>query len=216
VVFAGLASVQDRALVLPTIAASLGAPDTGSAGLLDLLALTLRDRPILLLLDNVEQVVASAPDIAALLERCPFLTILATSRVVLHIAAERVVPISPLPLPDEARGTEAENLADTDALAMFLDRARAVDPDFALTDENIATVAALVRRLDGLPLAIELTAAWTRVLPPAALLAQMDRQLPMLTGGGRDAPERQQTMRNAIAWSYDLLGPREQRMFRRL
>jgi predicted ATPase/DNA-binding XRE family transcriptional regulator len=215
VVFAGLASLKSPNLVLPTIAAALGAPDSGRSGLLDLLGVTLRDRIILLVLDNVEQVVEAAPDVAALLERCPTLSILATSRVILNIAAETVVPVAPLEITDVA-AMASRTLDLPDAVALFVDRARAVHPEFRLTTPDILVVADLVMRLEGLPLAIELAAARTRIMSPDALLARMDRQLPLLTGGGRDVPERQQTMRDAIAWSYDLLSPKEQAIFRRL
>jgi predicted ATPase/DNA-binding XRE family transcriptional regulator len=215
-VFAGLASLKNPELVLPTIAAALGAPDSGSSGLLDLLSVTLRDRAMLLLLDNFEQVVDAAPDVAALLERCPALSVLVTSRVFLNVQAETVIPVAPLALPDGVRPAGLEALARTDAVALFVDRARAADADFVLTEDNADAVVDLVRRLEGLPLAIELAAARTRILPPDALLARMDRQLPLLVGGNRDAPARQQTMRDTIAWSYDLLSPTEQAIFRRL
>lgn len=215
VVFAGLAPLKSAELVLPTIAAALGAPDSGSSGLPDLLSVTLRDRTILLVLDNVEQVVDAAPDVAALLERCPTLSILATSRVILNIAAETVVPVAPLEITDVA-AMASRTLDLPDAVALFVDRARAVHPEFRLTSPDTLVVADLVMRLEGLPLAIELAAARTRIMSPDALLARIDRQLPLLTGGGRDVPERHQTMRNTIAWSYDLLSPAEQAIFRRL
>lgn len=219
VMFVGLASVKDEALVLPTVAAALGVPDTGNAPLMDRLVETLRDRAVLLLIDNLEQVVNASPEIAALLERCPSLTALVTSRVVLHLSAETVIPVSPLGVPEDAGEARVEVLAGSDAVALFADRARAVDPAFHLDDGNIGVVVELVRRLDGIPLAIELAAARTGILPLEVLAARLDRQLPqlpMLTGGRRDMPERQQTMRNAISWSYELLGPKEQAIFRRL
>lgn len=216
VVFAGLATVRDSALVLPTIATALGAPDTGAGDMLDLLEMTMRGRSVLLVIDNVEQVVEAAPEISSLLGRCPTLRTLATSRVVLNLTGERTVPILPLALPANAHGEEPEEVGRGDAVAMFVDRARTADPEFALTVDTVDAVVELVTRLDGLPLAIELAAARTNILPPNALLERMDRQLPLLTGGSRDVPERQQTMRNAIAWSYDLLPEKDQAIFRRL
>jgi predicted ATPase/transcriptional regulator with XRE-family HTH domain len=215
-VFAGLASLKTPELVLPTIAAALGAPDSGSSGLLDLLSVTLRDRTMLLVLDNFEQVVDAAPDVTSLLERCPALRILVTSRVFLNVQAETVIQVEPLAFPEDVRQSRLNDLAGMDAVALFCDRARAVDEDFMLSEDNVDAVVELVRRLQGLPLAIELAAARTRILPPDALLSRMERQLPLLIGGSRDVPERQQTMRNTIAWSYDLLSPTEQAIFRRL
>ena len=177
---------------------------------------SLRQRRLLLLLDNCEQVLAAAPDVAALLAACPTLAILATSREPLHLRAEREVPVAPLPLPDPAKPLPLGDVARGAAVALFVERARASQPDFALTADNAAAVAGICHRLDGLPLAIELAAARIKVLPPAALLARLEQRLPLLTGGGRDLPARQRTMRDAIAWSYDLLTPEEQTLFRQL
>ena len=184
--------------------------------LLQTLSGFLADKRLLLLLDNCEQVLAAAPDVAALLAACPTVSILATSRAPLHVRGEREFPLLPLPLPAADRLPPLEELAQVPAVALFVERASASQPDFALTAENAAAVAAICRRLDGLPLAIELAAARVKVLPPAALLARLEQRLPLLTGGGRDLPARQRTMRDAIAWSYDLLAPEEQALFRRL
>jgi predicted ATPase/DNA-binding CsgD family transcriptional regulator len=176
----------------------------------------LRDKRLLLVLDNFEQVVEAAPLVADVLGTCPNVKMLATSRVRLRLSGEREVPIAPLGLAAPDRYRRVEDVAASDAVRLFVTRAEAVKPDFALTPENAVAVAEICRRLDGLPLAIELAAARVKVLPPSALLARLDHRLPLLTGGGRDLPERQQTMRAAIAWSHDLLTPEEQGLFRRL
>ncbi len=215
-VFVDLAPVRDPALVLPTIAAALGVRDTGARALAEALAIAIGARQLLLVLDNCEQVVRAAPDIAALLAACPALTVLATSRVVLRIAAEQVVPVPPLGLPDRSARTSLPELARSEAVALFVARARAAEPAFGLTEATAQAVAELVHRLDGLPLAIELAAVRIRTLPPRALLDRLDRRLPLLTGGARDGPARQRTMRDAIAWSYDLLTQNEQAVLRLL
>jgi predicted ATPase len=166
-------------------------------------------------LDNCEQVLGAAPEIGSLVAACPQLTLLATSREPLRVRAEQVFPVAPLALPEATDLPLAEQAA-VPAIALFVERARASDPAFVLTPQNAAAVVAICRRLDGLPLAIELAAARMRVLPPHALLAHLDHSLPILAGGARDLPERQRTLRTTIAWSYDLLDPGEQRLFRRL
>ncbi len=216
VVFVDLSPVRDAALVLPTIAAVLGVRETGTRPLAEILAGVLRDRHLLLVLDNLEHVVDAAPDIATLMATCPSLTVLATSRVVLRLAAEQVVPVAPLRLPDTSVPPSLNQLGENEAVAFFLDRAHAADPAFALTNENHGTITALVHRLDGLPLAIELAAARLRAFSPEALLARLEHQLPLLSSGARDAPLRQRAMRDAIAWSHDLLTSGEQILFRRL
>ncbi len=216
VVFVDLSPVRDSTLVLPTIAAALGARDTGTRSLAEVLATSLGHRQLLLILDNLEQVVSAGPGIAGMLSACPGVTVLATSRVVLRLSGEHVVQISPLRLPDVADRPSLGEQAQSEAVTLLVDRARAVDPNFTLTEANTETVTAIVRRLDGVPLAIELAAARIRAFSPTTLLARLDRRLPMLTCGMRDAPARQQTMRDAIAWSHDLLDERDQRLFRRL
>lgn len=215
-VFIDLSPISDAALVVPAIAAALGVREIANESLRETLKKNLRDRRLLLVLDNCEQVLASAPDIAALLAACQDLDILATSREPLHIRAEREIAVLPLPLPDADALPTLTDLGEVPAVALFVERAQAVSADFALMDGNAEAVAAICRRLDGLPLAIELAAARTRVLPPAALLARFEQRLPMLTGGRRDLPARQRTMRDAIAWSYDLLSPQQQMHFQRL
>ncbi len=215
-VFVDLAPVRDPALVLPAIAAALEVRDTGARELAEALASAVGARQLLLVLDNCEQVVRAAPDIAALLAACPALTVLATSRVVLRIAAEQVVPVPPLGLPDRSAPTSLREVERSEAVALFAARARAAEPAFGLTAATAEDIAELVHRLDGLPLAIELAAARIRALPPGALLARLDRRLPLLTGGARDAPARQRTMRDTLAWSHDLLSPNEQALFLRL
>jgi non-specific serine/threonine protein kinase len=216
VAFVGFASVADPALVLPTVAQALGLREGGDRPLLERLGALLGERRLLLVLDNLEHLADASPDLAALLAACPSLTILATSRVVLRLSSEQVYPVSPLALPDVGYSLELDEVAGHGAVALFVQRARASDPGFALTAENAPVVVEIVRRLDGLPLAIELAAARTRSLTPAALLARLSDRLRLLTGGARDLPDRQRTMRDTIAWSHDLLDPPEQALFRHL
>jgi len=215
VLFVDLAPLTDPTLVASAIAHVLGISETGARPLAQSLAIALHDRATLLLLDNFEQLMPAAALVAELLAACPRLRLLTTSRAPLRVTGEREYPLAPLPVPEDGRtapGVAAQNAA----VALFVDRARAVLPGFGLTDGNAAAVAAICARLDGLPLAIELAAGRARLLPPEALLARLERRLPLLVGGARDAPLRQQTLRNAIAWSYDLLGPAEQALLRRL
>ncbi|NTU82051.1 MAG: AAA family ATPase, partial [Chloroflexales bacterium] len=211
VALVALANIRRADGVLPAIVQALGLRDQGARGSYENLVQHLRQRATLLVLDNFEHLAAAAPQIAALLAETEGLRLLVTSRAALRISGEQEFPVAPLALPPE--GARAD---DAPAVRLFVDRARAVRPDFVLSAENAATVAAICRCLDGLPLAIELAAARTRMLPPAALLARMDRRLALLTGGPRDLPARHQTLRDAIGWSYDLLTPGEQRLFRRL
>jgi len=216
VVWVDLAPLADAALVPTTLASALGVTPGPRRPLREELARALRSRQILLLLDNCEHVLAETADlVGSLLARCPALQVLATSRAPLHLQGEQSLPVAPLPLPAAATSS-FEALADNDAVRLFVARARAVHPAFALTETNALTVAALCRHLDGLPLAIELAAARSTVLSPEALLAQMTDRLRLLGRGARDLPVRQQTMRDAIAWSDNLLSPEEQALFRRL
>jgi predicted ATPase len=170
----------------------------------------------LLVLDNLEQVAPAAPHLAHLLAACPRLAMLVTSRSVLHLSGEHVVPLAPLALPD-TRGAGSVDAANASAaVRLFVERARAARVGFDLTADNAADVIAICRHVDGLPLAIELAAARVAHLPPRALAARLKHGLALLTGGARDAPPRLRAMRDAIAWSYDLLTPEEQRLFRRL
>src|SRR5215207_3245544 len=213
VIFVPLAPVSDPALLAPAIITALAVREAGDEPLIERLKAVLRSKRLLLVLDNFEQIVDAAPLVADLLGACPALTVLVTSRVRLRLSGEREVPISPLGLaaPDQPR--RVEDVSTSDAVRLFVARTEAVQPDFALTSDNAVAVAEICRRLDGLPLAIELAAARIKVLPPAALLARLEHRLPLLTGGGRDLPARQQTMRDAIAWSHDLLSPEEQVLF---
>ncbi|HEV2124968.1 MAG TPA: helix-turn-helix domain-containing protein [Chloroflexota bacterium] len=211
-----LAPLSDAAFVLPTVAHALGLSEAASQPAREVLRNQLHDRQLLLVLDNLEHVLEAAPEIAALIEMCPRLAMLATSRAPLRLRGEREYPLGPLPVPSLSHVPEVDDLADNPAVALFVERARHVYPDFELTRSNAAAVAAVCRRLDGLPLALELAAARTRVLDPTTMLARLDRVLPVLTGGPRDLPERQRTMEAAIRWSHGLLEPAEQALFRRL
>ncbi|HUG15112.1 MAG TPA: LuxR C-terminal-related transcriptional regulator [Thermomicrobiales bacterium] len=214
--FVPLANIEDPLLVPSAVAAALGVIPQGTVPAADAIQNRLRDHAALVILDNFEQVSDAAPLVAELLMACSHLTIIATSRVPLRITGEQVFPIFPMSLPEIVDRLTVDQLLANEAVALFVVRARAALPDFALTAGNAVAVAGICRRLDGLPLAIELAAAWSRTLLPHALLERLDRALPLLTGGARDAPMRQQTMRNTIAWSYDLLGADEQRLFRQL
>ena len=214
VVFVSLASVSDAAFVLPGVAQALGVRKARSPALIERLAAALGERQLLLVLDNFEHVVEAGPAVAELLGRCAGLKALMTSRTLLRVSGEQDYPVPPLPVPE--LGSSPERLAEAAAVRLFAERANAADPAFALTAENAPTVAEICHRLDGLPLALELAAAKVRLLPPAELLVRLDTRLPLLTGGARDGPARLRTMRDAVAWSYDLLGPGQQVLFRRL
>ena len=215
VMFLPLDSVRDPELVRSTIGKALGVSDGPDAMLGQRLRLALAERQLLLVLDNFEQVIDAAPDVAELLAACPALTVLVTSRAPLRIAGEHDYPIPTLDVPDPGPAS-LDQLAQSKAVRLFAQRARAIRPDFALTDETAPLVAEICRQLDGLPLAIELAAARVRVLPLVALRDRLDHRLPLLTGGGRDVPRRQQTMAAAIAWSHDLLAPEQRCFFREL
>ncbi len=221
--FVPLDPLREPGLVIPAIAQALGLREVGGRrSLRDRLTEYVRDRHMLLILDNFEHVAAAASDIAAVLSACPSLTAFITSRDLLHLSGEHSLPVPPLALPEPGVTPSATDLMAFDAIRLFLARALAVQPGFAVTDRNAATVAGICARLDGLPLAIELAAARVGHLPLVALLERLagtvDRPvgLRVLTGGARDLPARLRTMRDAIAWSYDLLAPEEQALFRRL
>jgi predicted ATPase/transcriptional regulator with XRE-family HTH domain len=216
IIFADLAPLRDAHLVLPTIAGAFGIRERPGQRLMDTLSTFLAPKHLLLITDNCEQVLGAAPDIAALLASCTRLAVLATSREALRVRGERTFPLLPLSLPSTDQRASVEELAAVPAVALFLERATVNQPNFALTTENAVAVADICRRLDGLPLAIELAAAWINILPPAALRGRLEQRLLLLTGGSRDLPSRQRTMRDAIAWSYDLLPGQEQTLFRRL
>jgi predicted ATPase len=214
--FVGLAPIADPALVVPAIAQVLGVREAGDEPLAARLEAFLTERRLLLVLDNFEQVAAAAPLVAELLGACPGIKVMATSRGRLRLSGEREYPVPPLSLPVLEAAASAKEKATSEAVRLFVDRAQAVRPDLALTAETAPAVAEICRRLDGLPLAIELAAARVKVLSPSALQARLERRLPLLTGGGQDLPARQQTMRAAIGWSHDLLPRDEQALFRRL
>ena len=224
VAFADLAPLEDAELVLPAIARALGVSETAGESLLDTVTDHLARRRRLLVIDNMEHVAAAAPRLASLLAACPHLRILITSRLRLKLRGEQEYPVQPLALPDLPspvldRGYAAlagSALTDVPSVSLFVRRARAARPDFALSGADAAVVAAICHRLDGLPLAIELAAARVRLLPPPELLARLEHPLAVLTGGPRDAPARHHTLRATIAWSHDLLTPGEQDLFARL
>jgi predicted ATPase/DNA-binding CsgD family transcriptional regulator len=215
-VFVSLAPVREAELVLPAVARALGVQYKGSRPLADHLAGLLRDRQMLLVLDNVEQVVLAAPLLGDLLARCPRLKLLSTSRIALRIAGERRYVVSPLSLPDLECLPELVELMNVSAIALFVQRAQAEDAEFTVTSGNARVVAEICARLDGLPLAIELAAARLAVLSLEDLLSRLGASLKLLSGTSRDQPARLQTMRNAIAWSYDLLSNEEQELFRQI
>ena len=211
-----LAPISDPALVIPTIAHRLGLAESGSQPLLELLKTSQRDKHRLLLLDNFEHVIQAATLLAELLEACPTVKILVTSREVLRLRAEHRFAVPPLALPDPKHLPDDRSLAHVPAVDLFIQRAQAIRSDFYVTADNAATIAEICLRLDGLPLAIELAAARINLLPPQALLARLSQRLTVLTSGARDVPERQRTLRNTLAWSYQLLDAKAQRLFRRL
>jgi predicted ATPase/class 3 adenylate cyclase len=211
-----LATVSDPELVLEAIAAALGVRDVPGEMVAMTLAAYLRSRRTLLVLDNLEQVVAAAPLIGQLIDAAPGLMILGTSREPLLLRAEREFPVAPLPVPREAAQVSLEDALASPAVQLFVERAQAVKPGFTLDQSNAGDVVAICRRLDGLPLAIELAAARVRILAPSALLARLDQRLALLTGGARDLPVRQQTLRATVAWSHDLLPQPERALFARL
>jgi predicted ATPase/DNA-binding CsgD family transcriptional regulator len=215
--FVDLADVRQPDLVLPTIAAALGIRPDGRP-VLDYLRAVLRQGKQLLVLDNFEQLLSAAQALADLLDACPNLRLLVTSRAVLGIVGEHVVDVRPFPLPSSSTRPPAagEDVADSDACRLFVDRARALDPAFALSAANLPSVVGICQRLDGLPLAIELAATWTSVLAPSALLAQLEDRLALPGANTVGSPERHQSLRETIAWSYGLLGPSAQALFRRM
>jgi len=216
VVFVSLAALTDPDLVVSAIAQALEVPGVAHRPLVQSLITYLQDKRLLLLLDNFEQVLIAAPLVTELLQGCDELRVVVTSRTALHLSGEQVFPVPPLALPESGLSLTVEALAQNAAVALFCQRAAAVQQDFTLTAANAATVAEICVRLDGLPLALELAAARMRLLSPSALLARLGRRLTVLTGGARDQPQRQQTLRDTIAWSYDLLAPGEQVLFTRL
>jgi predicted ATPase len=215
--FVNLAPIADPSLVASAVARALGVRESGDLPLVRAIAEHLRGAGrTLLLMDNFEQVSDAAALVKELLEGCPALKVLVTSRLVLHIYGEQEFPVPPLPLPAPGALFSPSTLVECASIALFVQRAAAGRPDFALNSRNANAIVEICRRLDGLPLAIELAAARIKILPPGELLARIERPLELLTGGARDLPARQQTLREAIRWSYDLLTPPEQTLFRRL
>ncbi len=211
--FISLASLTDPRLVVPTVARALGLSEADNERLLEFL----RPREVLLVLDNTEHLLATtAPLAVQALEVAPRLKLLVTSREPLRVREEQVVPIHPLALPEPTQVPDLATLSAIPSVALFVERAREANPAFTLTSDNAATIVELCQRLDGLPLALELAAVRLSLLTPSALLARLEHRLPLLTRGARDLPQRQQTLRNTIAWSYDLLEAGEQHLFRRL
>lgn len=212
-----LETINDPALVIPTIASTLDVRENlYSRPVIEMLEEFLRDKRILLILDNFEQVVDASTVVAELLEACPQLKVVVTSRMSLHLRAERVVPVPPLKIPSMQKSASVDEISKYSAVELFIQRAKAVKPDFDLTSGNTTAIAQICNHLDGLPLAIELAAARIKLLTPKELLARLGHRFELLRGGTRDLPERQRTLRGAIDWSYNLLNEQEKKLFRRL
>jgi len=216
VCFVSLAPVRDHANVESTIAQSLNIRESGDRPLIERLQSRLQTKNLLLVLDNFEHLLGSSPIVSALQRACPALKVLVTSRARLHLQAEREYRVHPLKLPELHATSDPGDLMWNPAIQLFMMRVQSLNPEFVLTPENGAAIAAICQRLDGLPLAIELAAGWIPLLGPAGVLSRMDQRLLMLTRGARDLPERLQSMRGAITWSYDLLSDAERNLFRQL
>jgi predicted ATPase len=214
--FIDLGPITDPELVASTIAQPLGVKDAGVISLKDSLKSFLRERQMLLILDNFEQVASAAPVVMELLSTAPHLKVLVTSRSLLHLSMEREFSVEPLKLPTSKNLPRAGELIQYAAVALFVERARSVKPSFTLTNENAHTISEICQRLDGLPLAIELAAARVKLLSPESILRRLENRLKLLTGGARDLPARQQTVRGTISWSYYLLNKEEQSLLNRL
>jgi predicted ATPase len=211
-----LAALRDPDQFLATVAQALGLHESGGQPLREQLIARLRDQELLLLLDNFEQVTAAAPLVTDLLGACPGLKALVTSRVRLRVRGEHEFVVPPLALPDPGGPLDPPTLLLTSAVALFVQCAQAYRPAFTVDTTNAAAVATICRRLDGLPLALELAAARLKLFSPQALLARLGDRLALLTGGAQDAPLRHQALRATLAWSYDLLPPADQVLFCRL
>ncbi|MGO9949369.1 MAG: tetratricopeptide repeat protein, partial [Steroidobacteraceae bacterium] len=218
VCFVALSAIGENSLIPSTIAQAMGVRETGNSSSHESLIEHVGglSQPMLLLLDNFEHLVSAAPVVAQMLTAAPKLKVVVTSQAPLHVYGEHEFPVPPLALPDPKSVPPLEVLSRLPAIALFMARAQAVKHEFALTKENATSVAAVCARLDGLPLAIELAAARIKLLSPSAMLARLESRLNMLTGGARDLPTRQQTLRNTVDWSYGLLNGAEQTLFRRL
>ena len=216
VCFVDLAILSDPALMLPTLAERFELKEGGREPMAERLKRTLHDKHLLLLLDNFEHLLAAASQVEDLLAACPTLTIVVTSRTPLRVRAESLFPLGPLALPDLSRLPNPDLLVQTAAVALFVQRAQTIQPSFALTPANAPTIAEICVRLDGLPLAIELAAARLGILSPQDLLARLSSRLGLLTRGAWDLPERQQTLRKTLQWSYSLLSAEDRQLFRSL
>jgi predicted ATPase/nucleoside phosphorylase len=216
VYFVPLFPISDPSLVLPAIATTIGVKEVAGRSLARSLQTFIREKQLLLTLDNFEQVIVASPQIADILASCPNLKVVVTSREALRIRGEREFPVSPLSLPDLNNLPALEAITKIAAVALFVQRARSVKPDFELTEENARAVAEICVRVDGLPLALELAAARVKLLTPQSMAKRLENRLGLLTSGARDLPVRQQTLRKAIAWSHDLLEERQKKLFRRL
>lgn len=216
IAFVDLSSVQDAALVPNVMAQALGVLDTGDESLEEKLKTALRQRRILVVVDNFEQVLGAAPLLVGLLSVAPDLKFLVTSRSLLRVSGEHAVEVGPLGVPNGARSLHPDAAMESASVALFVERARAVKPDFEATPENVDAIVAICIALDGVPLAIELAAARIRMLPPASILARLDRRLSLLSGGARDLPARQQTLRSTIEWSTQLLDPDQKQLLAQL
>ena len=214
--FIELVAITQIELVASTIAQLLGVKEAGGKPILQVLKDFLREKQMLLVIDNFEQVIDAAPQIAELLSAANHLKILITSRVLLRLSIEREFVVPPLAVPADVEQVSLDELSNYEAIKLFVERARNAKPNFALTEENAKSVAEICSRLDGLPLAIELAAARVKILSPQLILTKLENRLKLLTGGARDLPARQQTMRGAVEWSYKLLNEDEKRLFRRL
>jgi predicted ATPase/class 3 adenylate cyclase len=214
--FVELAALVEPKLVIPTIAATLGVKEAGGTPLMETLKEHLRDKKLLLMLDNFEQVIEAAPHVSQLLSSGMGVKVLVTSRVPLRLRGEREYAVPPLSLPDLRYLPTLEKLTQYEAVRLFIERATSVNAGFQVTNENAPSVAEICVRLDGLPLAIELAAARVKMLSPQALLSRLSQRLKVLTGGARDLTARQQTLRGAIGWSYDLLDEGEKQLFSRM
>ena len=215
VFFVALEAVEDPALVIPTVAQTLGVNEAGAASLDEALTQFLAERRLLLVLDNFEHLLNAAPQLTDLLARTA-VRLLVTSRAALRLTGEHELEVPPLPVPEARHATDVEALSQCESVALFIERAQAVSAGFAVTAENAPALAEICIRLNGLPLAVELAAARVRLLSPQAMLARLEDSLKLLTSGPRDRPSRQQTLRGAIDWSYGLLSRDEARLFARL
>ncbi|HEX9016290.1 MAG TPA: adenylate/guanylate cyclase domain-containing protein, partial [Chloroflexota bacterium] len=213
--FVPLAALRDHTLVMSSVAQALNVREVSGKPILETLKEYLRDKKLLLVLDNFEQVAPAARDVAELIAACRYLKVLVTSQLPLRLRGEHQFEVPILGLPESGQQVSAKELSRFEAVRLFAERAREIVWDFAVTDENAGAIAGICRRLDGLPLAIELAAARVGQFPPAEMLPRLEKRLGLLTDGAIDLPERQQTMRNAVAWSYELLEQAEQRLFDR-